>query len=50
MKYGGLLRAAKVIKSESIAKEKNKKEKLFAELSIPIKLDHPNLIKMFEAF
>jgi calcium-dependent protein kinase len=50
MKYGGLLRAAKVIKSESIAKEKNKKEKLFAEISIPIKLDHPNIAKLYEVF
>jgi hypothetical protein len=50
MKYGGLSRAAKVIKFSSIMKEQNNKEKLFAELSIPIKLDHPNLIKMFEAF
>jgi hypothetical protein len=50
MKYGGLFRAAKVIKSALISKEKSNCGKLFAEISVPIKLDHPNLAKLFEVF
>lgn len=50
MKYGGLLRAVKIIKSADIIKEKDKKDKLFAEISIPMKLDHPNIAKLYEVF
>ena len=50
MKYGGMLRAAKIIKSKMIAAEKGNKGKLFAEISLPMKLDHPNLVKLFEVF
>lgn len=50
MKYGGLYRAAKVIKSSVVSTQKGVTGKIFAEISIPMKLDHPNLIKMFEVF
>ena len=47
MKYGGMVRAAKIIKSSTITAEKSNKGKLFAEISLPMKLDHPNLVKLF---
>jgi hypothetical protein len=47
MKYGGLFRAAKVVKAATVNLQKGNSGKLFAEISIPIKLDHPNLVKMF---
>jgi calcium-dependent protein kinase len=50
MKYGGLFRAAKVIKSALINADKANTGKLFAEISVPIKLDHPNLVKLYEVF
>jgi serine/threonine protein kinase len=50
MKYGGILRAAKVIKSSLVANNKTGCEKLFAEILVPIRLDHPNLIKLYEVF
>lgn len=50
MKYGGLTRAAKVVKSSLIQADKNNSHKLVAEILCPIKLDHPNLIKLYEVF
>jgi calcium-dependent protein kinase len=50
MKYGGLLRAAKVVKSALVTAEKANLGKLFAEISVPMRLDHPNLTKLFEVF
>lgn len=50
MKYGGLLRAAKVIKSSLIVHDKNSCGKIFAEILVPIRLDHPNLVKLYEVF
>lgn len=50
MKYGGLLRAAKVIKSSLLSQDKSTCEKLFAEILVPIRLDHPNLVKLYEVF
>lgn len=50
MKYGGLLRAAKVIKSSLIVHDKNSFGKIFAEILVPIRLDHPNLVKLYEVF
>ena len=50
MKYGGMLRAAKIIKSSEVTAEKANLCKLFAEISLPMKLDHPNLVKLFEVF
>jgi hypothetical protein len=47
MKYGGMLRAAKVVKSSLVTAEKANIGKLFAEVSVPIRLDHPNIIKLF---
>ena len=48
MKYGGSFRAAKVIKSALITKDKS--GKLFAQILVPMKLDHPNLVKLYEVF
>lgn len=47
MKYGGLLRAAKVIKSSLIVHDKSSCGKIFAEILVPIRLDHPNLVKLY---
>jgi serine/threonine protein kinase len=50
MKYGGMLRAAKLIKSALVTAEKANIGKLLAEISLPMRLDHPNLVKLFEVF
>lgn len=50
MKYGGILRAAKVIKSTLVVRDKSGFDKLFAEILVPMKLDHPNLVKLYEVF
>lgn len=50
MKYGGLYRATKIIKSSVINQEKANFGKLFAEISVPMKLDHPNIVKLYEVF
>ncbi len=50
MKYGGLLRAAKIIKFASLVKEKLNEEKFFAQIALPIEMDHPNIIKLYEVF
>lgn len=50
MKYGGLLRAAKTIKASAVLKEKCSEEKFFAEIALPMEMDHPNIIKLFEVF
>ena len=50
MKYGGMLRAAKVVKSALVTAEKANLGKLLAEISLPMKLDHPNLVKLYEVF
>ena len=50
MKYGGLYRAAKLVKRDALAKAKNKREKFIAEITIPMKTDHPNINKLFEVF
>lgn len=47
MKYGGMMRAAKVIKSALVTAEKANIGKLLAEISLPMRLDHPNLVKLF---
>lgn len=44
------MRAAKVIKSALVTAEKANLGKLFAEISLPMRLDHPNLVKLFEVF
>lgn len=36
MKYGGLLRAAKVIKTSAVFKEKLGEQKFFAEIALPM--------------
>ena len=50
MKYGGLYRAAKVIKGAAFTKKLQQKEKFLNEILIPMKLDHPNINKLFEVF
>jgi hypothetical protein len=50
MKTGGSPRAAKIIKAIHITSDSVKSQKLFAEISIPLKLDHPNLVKLSEVF
>ena len=47
MKYGGLYRAAKIIKCDRVLKKKNK---FVSEITIPMKTDHPNLNKLYEVF
>ena len=42
-----MMRAAKVIKSALVTAEKANLGKLFAEISLPMRLDHPNLVKLF---
>lgn len=49
MKYGGLFRAAKIIRIDNLSRAKGKK-KLISEITIPMKIDHPNLNKLFEVF
>ena len=50
MKYGGLCRAIKIIKSSVVNQEKANFGKLFADISVPMKLDHPNIVKLYEIF
>lgn len=50
MKYGDMHRAAKIVKSALVTAEKSNVVKLFAEISLPMKLDHANLVKLFEVF
>lgn len=50
MKYGGLYRAAKIIKGAAFNKKLENKEKFVNEILIPMKLDHPNLNKLYEVF
>ena len=50
MKYGGLYRAAKIVKRDALVKAKKKRDKFVAEITIPMKTDHPNLNKLFEVF
>ncbi len=47
MKHTGLVRAAKIVKTTILL---DTKEKFFAEISIPIKMDHPNIVKIFEVY
>lgn len=47
MKYGGMFRAAKVVKMSALAKKKLQQEKFISEILIPMKTDHPNLNKLF---
>lgn len=49
-KIGGLSRAAKIIKSIHITSDPAKAQKLYAEISVPLTLDHPNLVKLYEVF
>lgn len=50
MKYGGIFRAAKIIKSAAFDKKLINRDKFINEIVIPMKLDHPNLNKLFEVF
>jgi calcium-dependent protein kinase len=50
MKYGGLYRAAKKVKTSAITQRKIKREQFVAEITIPLKIDHPNINKLFEVF
>lgn len=47
MKYTGFIRAAKTIQYSAISKMTNKKEKVINEITIPMKLDHPNINKLY---
>jgi hypothetical protein len=47
MKYGGIARAAKVIKSALILTNTANAGKLFSEISVPMMLDHPNIAKLY---
>ena len=47
MKYGGMFRAAKIVKRELL---KGKGNQFISEITIPMKTDHPNLNKLFEVF
>lgn len=47
-KFTGVLRAAKKIKKNSLAKDDH--EKLFEEMAIMISLDHPNISRLFEVY
>lgn len=50
MKYGGIARAAKVIKSALILTNTANAGKLFSEISVPMMLDHPNIAKLYQVF
>jgi calcium-dependent protein kinase len=50
MKYGGQLRAVKIIKESASLREEANRKKLLAEISIPSELDHPNIAKLYEVF
>ena len=50
MKYTGLLRAAKIIQCSLLDQKEKEKEKVLSEIIIPMKLDHPNLNKLYEVF
>jgi serine/threonine protein kinase len=50
MKYGGLFKAAKIIKMAMFDQKKNKKEKFMTEITISMKIDHPNINKLFEVY
>jgi hypothetical protein len=47
MKYGGQLRAVKIIKESASLREEANRKKLLAEISIPSELDHPNIAKLY---
>lgn len=47
-KQTGLRRAMKTIKKSNVIKEEE--EKMFAEVSILSKLNHPNIIRLYELF
>ena len=44
------MRAAKVVKSSMVTQEKGNTRQLVAEILCPLKLDHPNLVKLYEVF
>ena len=50
MKYTGLFRAAKIIQCSLLDQKEKEKEKVFSEITVPMKLDHPNLNKLYEVF
>ena len=50
MKVTGFIKAAKIIQINKIDKKQSQKEKLIAEVTIPMKLDHPNLNKLCEVY
>ena len=50
MKYGGMLRAAKIVKRDAVSRVKSGRNKLISEITVPMKTDHPNLNKLFEVF
>ena len=46
-KHGGLMRAAKIVKSSMVTGDKGNSRQLVAEILCPLKLDHPNLTKLY---
>ena len=50
MKTGGILRAAKIINGGTFTEQVYNRERYMNEILIPMKLDHPNIIKLFEVF
>lgn len=50
MKKTGILRAAKIIQISAIDSKENDREKFVNEIAIPTKLDHPNIIKLYEVY
>ena len=47
-KYSGQVRALKTLAKEKIINEE--KEKMFAEVNVLRKLDHPNIVRLYELF
>lgn len=50
MKYTGFIRAAKIIQISAIERTNEEKEKAIAEITIPMKLDHPNVNRLHEVY
>jgi serine/threonine protein kinase len=50
MKHGGLFRAAKTVRAAAIERNSKNKERFMSEIAISMKVDHPNINKLFEVF
>lgn len=43
-------RAAKIIKAAHVSSDPSRAQKLYAQICVPLRLDHPNLVKLYQIF